>query len=318
MHAFRNKRALIIPFLFICFTVYPQPKSQAYINYINTYSKLAVIQQKEHGIPASITLAQGLLESGAGQSKFAIKSNNHFGIKCHDDWTGDKIYHDDDNKEECFRKYDQVSDSYEDHSMYIKNKSRYAFLFNLSPTDYEGWAHGLKKAGYATDPVYAYKLISIIENYELHSYDLSQNIDKNGVAQNSTFENNVKDAASAPIGNIAAIQVHQVLKNNHVRYIITLQGDTYESIADEFNISEKNLRAYNEITESTPLKPGTQLYLQYKKSKAGKAYPTHIIREGETMYQIAQTYAIKTEKLYLLNQMPFSEGAKTGRVLKLR
>ncbi len=318
MHAFRNKRTLIIPFLFICFTVYPQPKSQAYINYINTYSHLAVIQQKEHGIPASITLAQGLLESGAGQSKFAKESNNHFGIKCHDDWTGDKIYHDDDNKGECFRKYDQVSDSYEDHSLLFKNKPRYAFLFNLSPTDYEGWAHGLKKAGYATDPVYAYKLISIIENYELHTYDLIQNVDKNGVAQNSTSENNVKDAVSSPIGNIAAIQVHQVLKNNHVRYIITLQGDTYGSIADEFNISEKNLRAYNEITGYAPLTPGTQLYLQYKKNKAGKAYPTHIIREGETMYQIAQTYAIKTEKLYLLNRMPFSEGAKTGQVLKLR
>ncbi|MBP8023376.1 MAG: glucosaminidase domain-containing protein, partial [Paludibacter sp.] len=148
---------LLLAFIFstILSTLFAQSKSQAYINYVQNYYKLAMIQQKEHGIPASITLAQGLLESGAGMSELARKSNNHFGIKCHD-WSGEKTYHDDDERGECFRKYDKVLDSYEDHSAFLKNRTRYAFLFELSPTDYQAWAHGLKKAGYATDPSYAY------------------------------------------------------------------------------------------------------------------------------------------------------------------
>ena len=163
MQTFKLKIFFVISAISLSLQLFSQAQSQAYLNYIQTYYNLAITQQKEYGIPASITLAQGLLESGAGQSEFVKNSNNHFGIKCHE-WTGDKIYHDDDAKGECFRKYDQVIDSYEDHSLFLKNKPRYAFLFELSPTDYQGWAHGLKKAGYATDPSYAYILISIIEN----------------------------------------------------------------------------------------------------------------------------------------------------------
>ncbi len=152
------RTAILFCIVFFSNLLVSQTRSQAYLLYIDQYYQLAQKQQKEHGIPASIILAQGLLESGAGQSMLARTSNNHFGIKCAE-WTGDKVFHDDDEKGECFRKYNQVLDSYEDHSLFLKNRSRYASLFELKPTDYEGWAHGLKKSGYCTDHTFCYKLI---------------------------------------------------------------------------------------------------------------------------------------------------------------
>lgn len=302
----------IIFFALNLFQLQAQSKSQAYINYINNYYPLAIIQQEEHGIPASITLAQGLLESGAGQSELANKSNNHFGIKCHD-WTGDKAYHDDDERGECFRKYEKVLDSYEDHSLFLKNRSRYAFLFELSPTDYQSWAHGLKKAGYATDPSYAYKLISIIENYELHQFDLK----KTKTVSKKQSDSN-KQSEVSPIGSVDAFRTHEVYRNNGVKFVVSVVGDTYSSLAEELNISEKRLRRYNEINEFTQLTPGTQVYIQYKKRKAARGNNNYVVKTGDSMYSISQNYAIKIEKLYQLNQMPYSQGAKLGQVLKLR
>ena len=153
--------------------VQAQTKSSSYLSYIEKYHSIAVRQQAEHGIPASIVLAQGLLESGAGNSELALSSNNHFGIKC-TDWKGERVYHNDDFDGECFRKYDNVLESYEDHALFLKNRSRYASLFTLNKTDYKGWAYGLRKAGYATDPAYGSKLITIIENYNLHQYDVAK------------------------------------------------------------------------------------------------------------------------------------------------
>jgi len=300
--------------LFLTFSLASQNKSQAYLNYIENYAQLAVIQQKEYGIPASITLAQGLLESGAGQSVFVRNSNNHFGIKCHD-WPGDKVYHDDDEKGECFRKYNNVIDSYRDHSLFLKNKPRYSFLFDYSPTNYEAWAHGLKKAGYATDPSYAYKLISIIENYELHKYDLQKEPKGWAIAE----KNKEKDTNEyRPIGNISAEGNHIIYKNNRVRFVVSEHGDTYSSIADELGISEKKIREYNEIDQRNVLNPGTQIYIQRKKTKAAKGYDSHVIKQGETMYTISQNYAIRIQKLYDLNGMDYREVARIGRVLKLR
>ena len=172
-----------------------------YLDYIEKYYQLAVRQQKEYGIPASITLAQGLLESSAGKSTFAVNTNNHFGIKCHD-WKGDTYYMDDDEKNECFRKYDKVIDSYEDHSSYLKSKPRYSSLFQLNPTDYKGWAAGLKKAGYATDPSYATKLITLIENYQLNRFDQGKLSEKEVKEQDKTI---AKDAA---MGIISASARH--------------------------------------------------------------------------------------------------------------
>lgn len=311
---FDNKILLIAFSFLMCYsTLFAQSKSQAYVNYIQNFHKIAMIQQDEHGIPASITLAQGLLESGAGLSELARKSNNHFGIKCHD-WTGKKTYHDDDERGECFRKYDKVLDSYEDHSAFLRNRSRYAFLFELSPTDYKAWAHGLKKAGYATDPAYAYKLISLIENYELHQYD----IQKSNRGKASDYASSQQRIVDSPIGSVSAYRTHEIYKNNGVKFVVSAIGDTYASLSEELNISEKRLRRYNEINEFTVLEPGTQVYIRYKKNKAARGYSNHVVRAGDSMYSVAQNYGIKIEKLYRLNQMPYHEGAKLGQVLRLR
>lgn len=154
-------------------TVVTLQGTDAYSAYISKYSDMAVDQMKTYGIPASITLAQGLLESDAGRSSLATKCNNHFGIKCHSDWTGRKMYHDDDARQECFRCYKDAEESYRDHSLFLVKGSRYQSLFKLGPTDYKGWAKGLKAAGYATSPTYADKLIELIERYGLDAYDLS-------------------------------------------------------------------------------------------------------------------------------------------------
>ena len=297
----------ILSFVF-SFSLVAQNRNQAYNDYIVKYAQFAVIQQTEYGIPASITLAQGLLESGAGMSELALKSNNHFGIKCHD-WNGEAVYHDDDSKGECFRKYDNVLQSYEDHSLFLKNRKRYDFLFGLSSTDYEAWAHGLRKAGYATDPTYAYKLISIIENYNLHQYDANQ------LAKNTTKPNN---SNSSPIGVVNSYAEHQVFKINRTKFVVSAPGDTWGTLSDEFSISEKRLRSYNDLNSSVVLQPGVQVYLQAKKSKAARGNEVHVVKSGETMYSISQSYGIKLEKLYLLNKMPFNMGPGVGQVLKLR
>lgn len=307
------QKQIVFLFALLSISAFAQSLSKTYVQYIDTYYQLAIIQQNEYGIPASITLAQGLLESGAGQSEFVRKSNNHFGIKCHD-WTGDKVYHDDDQKGECFRKYEKVLDSYEDHSLFLKNRSRYAFLFDLSPTDYEAWAHGLKKAGYATDPTYAFKLISLIENYELHKYDL---IKLSDIGKSANKTSPVTENRPA-MGTVGAIQQHKLYKNNGVRCVITEYGDSFGSIADEFNISESKLLKYNELDANSQLDVGSVLYLKHKKNKASKEFTTHVVAEGETMYNIAQKYAIILEKLYSMNQIPFNQTAKVGQELKLR
>lgn len=311
------KISLSVNFIFIMLTfsllLNSQTQNQAYLSYIEEYHEIAERQQSEHGIPASIILAQGLLESGAGKSDLAKTSNNHFGIKC-GDWNGQKVYHDDDESGECFRKYNKVLDSYEDHSMFLKNRSRYASLFTLKTTDYEGWAFGLKKAGYATDPSYAFKLISIIENYNLQRFDTGKYY-----AQNSKNESkNTANYNYGSMGSISATQQHEILKINGVRFVKSLPGDSYTSIADEFNMSEKRIRSYNEISSSEILRPGTKVYISLKKRRALKGFDNYIVKAGDSMYSIAQDFGIRTKYLYKLNNMDFSTGAKIGQVLKLR
>ena len=312
------KTPICITFLFITLLPSAQTRNQAYLSYIDQYHQLAEKQQKEHRIPASIVLAQGLLESGAGQSVFAIESKNHFGIKC-SDWTGDKYFHDDDQQGECFRKYNQVLDSYEDHAVFLKSRPRYGFLFNLNPTDYEGWAHGLKKAGYATDPTYAYKLISIIENYDLHRFDLGENFNGNNrMTDKNTDIRSGENVNAGSMGTIKAFVSHVLVKVNGVKFVTSLPGDTYAVIADEFNINEERLRNYNEVNSTIELKTGSRVFISMKKKKAPKNCETHTTQIGESMHSISQDYGIRVESIYKLNNIPFSEGVKPGQVLKLR
>lgn len=304
-----------------------QKLNQAYLDYIDKYADIAVTEQKKYGIPASITLAQGLLESGAGQSELAVESNNHFGIKCHDTWTGQKYYYDDDRKNECFRKYRKVEDSYEDHSQFLL-RPRYESLFKLKPTDYRGWAHGLKKAGYATDPKYAEKLISLIEDYDLHRFDTGKGKTKQEkqAAQENTLadETYAKKTSGRPasnassIGTIASSLQHEVKKRNGVKYVIVSAGETFADLSVEFGIPENRLMRYNDVSQDRHFKGGERVYLQMKKNKAGKSNTTHKVRADETMYDVAQLYGIKLKKLCALNGMPQNIPPFEGQVLRLR
>lgn len=278
---------------------FSQTLNPTYQAYIEKFHAIAIKQQKEHGIPASIILAQGLLESGAGRGILATEANNHFGIKCHD-WTGKKIYKDDDEKNECFRKYRHAEESYEDHSLFLVNRPRYSSLFLLNPTDYVSWAHGLKAAGYATDPAYAEKLINLIERYSLHQYD----IEKKGLFATKT--------------DLQTQSERRIYKSNYLRIVVATENDTYASLAEELKISEKRLRKYNEVGTETQLKKGDIVYLSKKKKTAARANHIHVVQPGETLYGISQIYGIQLINLYKMNDIPFTQGAYIGQIIKLR
>jgi LysM repeat protein len=273
-----------------------QWRNQRYIEYIDKYNGMAVKQMKAYKIPASITLAQGLLESGAGQSSLARKYNNHFGIKCGGDWKGNTARYDDDHRNECFRAYRNPMESYEDHSLFLSGKTRYASLFQLRITDYEGWAHGLKKAGYATAPKYAIQLISIIENYELYKYDREE-----------------KDAFSQKIQN-----PHQTYLSNDLVYVIARDRDTFESIGKEFDRSKKKLLKYNDLPPKYTLTKGDIIYLHKKKNKAQKTSTVHVVKESDSMHSISQTYGIRLKSLYKMNHKKADYVPEVGTRLKLR
>lgn len=307
-----TKRFILLYLILIPVFVSSQTMHKAYLDYIKTYSSLAVEQQHLYQIPASITLAQGLLESGAGKSRLASEGNNHFGIKCHD-WVGARIYADDDAKNECFRKYNSVRESYEDHSKFLSNRGRYSSLFTLNPTDYKSWARGLKSAGYATDPNYANKLIKLIEDYDLHKFDLGLQPDNRIADSDYNKEYYVWGKAS-----VITLGGHQLLRNNGVKCVFSEAGDTYGSIADEFNISVKKILEYNDLKSIRDIEPGSIIYLSKKKKKASAEFTSHTVSEGESLYRIAQKYGIRLQSLYELNQLPYNSSATVGMKLKLR
>lgn len=293
--------------------------------YISTYAEIAVQEMYRSGIPASITLAQGMLESGNGRSELAVKSNNHFGIKCHNNWNGGRVYHDDDAKGECFRKYDHVHQSYRDHSDFLRYRDRYKFLFDLKPTDYKGWAYGLKKAGYATDPSYPTKLIRLIEEYRLYQYDTKTAsfgaAGKAVVARPappSVIEQAVPVADQVRKKYFQFETTRQMFSKNGVPFIYSAEGETYKSIADANGLFVKELLKFNDLTEDEILRPGTVVYLQSKKNAAVKGLEKHVVESGETLRDIAQRYAVKMGKLYKLNGWSKEYEPKEGDCIKLR
>ena len=292
-----KKLKLFLILIISCLTLQAQTRNKQYEDYIKKYRELAVEEMKKYHIPASITLAQGLLESGAGQSTLARKSNNHFGIKCGSDWRGKTVSHDDDARGECFRAYKHPKESYEDHSKFLAGRSRYASLFKLKITDYKGWARGLKKAGYATNPRYADQLIGIIELYELHKYD---------------EKNYLKWIKKNP-------NPHQTYIANDLLYIVVRAGDSWKSISKEFDISQKKLRKYNDLYKGYALQVGDILYLEKKNRKADKEHIVHVLRAGESMYSISQKYGIRLKNLYKMNKMDADDPApELGTILRLR
>ena len=279
-----------------------QRKIPSYEKYIKTYSALAIEQQKKYKIPASITLAQGLLESGAGQSDLARRSNNHFGIKCHSDWRGGRVYHDDDLRGECFRKYKRVEDSYEDHSKFLK-RSRYDRLFQLKITDYKGWARGLQKCGYATDRAYANKLIKVIEDYELYRYDT-------GKVHKLTRQE--KKKLKYPTVKYTIYRTYGLL------YVYAKENDSFDQIAQNLDFPVKDLKKFNEVPEDFPLQKGDIVYIEKKKKKADKPNYDHVVQVGESMHSIAQKYGIQIKSLYKINKKDKDYVPEEGDVLKLR
>ncbi|MGQ1891027.1 glucosaminidase domain-containing protein [Thermophagus sp. OGC60D27] len=276
--------------------------------YIDKYHDWAVMNMKRNGVPASITLAQGMLESGNGNSRLAVEANNHFGIKCHD-WTGEKVYHHDDRRNECFRKYNTVYDSYADHARFLSTRSRYAFLFELDITDYKGWARGLKKAGYATDPNYARRLIDLIERYKLYEFD------EQG-AGNTTWKRTKGKSSGGHV--IDPYIKHEVHFNNGVRYIMVKPEDTFSSIATEFDLRDWELPKYNDLKDAGRATDYKYLYIEPKRNKAHPDHPSHVVKEGQTMFEISQIYGVKMRKLYKLNNMTEGEEPKPGERLNLR
>jgi len=281
-------------------------KNKAYEDYIGKYSSIAVKHRDKYKIPASITLAQGILESGAGLSEIARASNNHFGIKCHSDWTGERIYRRDDGPNDCFRKYKNIEDSYEDHAKFLLQYPRYAVLFTYNIRDYTAWAKGLQTCGYATDKGYANKLIRIIEDYELYKYD--------GKTPQRTVRRTPveKDKKKKPE------LLRDVYLSYNLIYVIAKEDDSFDQIADDTGFKVKDLIKYNEVPEDFPLKSGDIVYLQKKKSKADKPYFEHLVAIGESMHSISQLYGIQLKRLYKMNKKPSDYVPTEGDVLRLR
>lgn len=304
-----HKHIVSFALLLVCTASNAQMRwNQSYQTYINQYKDLAIEQMLRYRIPASITLAQGLFESRAGQSDLARQGNNHFGIKCHN-WTGPTQYHDDDARGECFRVYQDAKQSYEDHSLFLARQSRYSRLFNLSPTDYKGWAHGLKACGYATNPLYASKLIQIIELYKLNDYDKAKSYDRFMATHSGTDK---------PINAEGTLHPIHIFNENY--YLYAREGDTFKSIGREVNISWRKLAKYNEMDKKTILHKGDIVYLKKKRKKAPKQYKKrpHTVMPGESMYTISQKYGIRLKNLYKMNHLSPDFQIRPGVLLKVR
>lgn len=273
----------------------------AYNQYIETYKGIAIENMQHYQIPASITLAQALHESGAGRSYLATVAHNHFGIKVGSGWNGSYVLRSDDAPNERFRKYNSPEESYRDHAEFLSKRSRYAHLFTLPLEDYAAWAHGLKAAGYATNPRYAENLISTIERYNLQKYD-------------------------RPVSNKYSHQREALLTGrslylcNNLVYTIARRGDTFESLANDLEMKAKYLRKYNEVDESYPLSEGDIVYLAAKKRRVASPLrgSMHLVQEGESMYSIAQRYGIRLDRLYRWNALPPNYSAIAGHYLLLK
>lgn len=298
-------KAVILMFLISTSLVAQGGRKMTRKEYIETYKDLAMREMEYSGIPASITLAQGMLESGDGNSRLARKANNHFGIKCHD-WNGKSVKHDDDSKNECFRKYKSVEESYRDHTEFLTGRNRYAKLFELEQDDYKGWAKELKKAGYATSPTYANALIKLIEENELYQYDAIV-IAKGGGVEKRKKYSDVEYAGGRQIKYV-----------NRVKYVLAREGDTFDDLSTELDLFAWQLPKYNELPDNYVFAEGERVFLQPKRSKADVKNKTHMVEERQTIHQIAQLYGVKEEKIRLKNSLEVDQEPEVGEIVFLR
>ena len=318
-----KKLTIFIVFL-LCGSLSFAQSTEVIQKYIDTYKDIAIEEMNRTGVPAAITLAQGIHETSAGQSDLVRKSNNHFGIKCKAEWSGPSVSHDDDARGECFRKYDDPIDSYKDHSDFLRTRPHYAFLFNLDPTDYEAWAYGLKKAGYATNPRYPQILIKLIKDYNLEDYTLialNRKTDNNNVVlvNNSTGkEGNNQSMQAVSIESIPPIQYPSGLfKINETKVIFIPKGTSYLKVAEENDIFLARLFEFNDLHSSLDIAQVDQLlFLQRKRKKGANEY--HIVMQGETLHDVAQNEGIRLESLLQYNFLKYGMQPKVGEKLFLQ
>ena len=306
----------ILPFIVVLFFIqgFAQQGQSTREEYIKKYYLLAIAEMERSGIPASVTLAQGCWESQNGNSILATDGNNHFGIKCKSDWRGKRIYHDDDAKGECFRKYAHAEESYMDHSNFLMNSSRYSFLFKLDPKDYVGWAKGLKQAGYATDPSYAERLIKIIEDFKLFVYD--EYGDNRQIA--AVVKDPEKPKHERTSINKGATKISRRIEmRNGLRTIVVAEGDTYQSLTKLYKLKDWEIYTYNDFGKGRQPRPNEILYLEKKYKKASKLHKQHVAENGDTMHYIAQMYGIQLKPLLRRNRMRFGDEPAAGQIVYL-
>ncbi len=290
----------VILFFTIC-TLLAQPKMRPE-DYIAAYKEDAIKEMYLHKVPACITLAQGMLESGNGNSLLCRNANNHFGIKCHKEWGGDSYTMDDDSANECFRKYESVLDSYSDHSMFLFSRSRYAPLFQLPMNDYKGWCYGLKAAGYATDPRYPERLIELIERYKLQELNALENTPKQYVPPQEPLKSDMA--------------IREVYRFNHIRFIIAKENDSFYKIAHDFNLELEDILEFNDLSKTDKLNYGQKIYIEKKRRKALEPY--HVVQKNETLKSISQLHGIRLSMLCKKNRLKPDDKLKVGDILYLR
>ena len=326
-------------------------QSEKGLNYIKKYKDAAIEEMRRSGVPASITLAQGMLESGYGESELCLKSNNHFGIKCKTEWTGEKVYHNDDEKCECFRAYPSAADSYKDHSDFLKSRPWYNFLFSLQPTDYEGWAYGLKKAGYATEKNYPQSLIRIIKDYDLHQFTLAalNNTETNDVAVQPTVVTEVATAAKDSTTPTTATEIIEEVETsytdtetvlnpntslkdetaptksvypegtftiNHCKVVYAKEGTSLLSLANQFGLSLSNLLEYNDFDEMDILDTDKLIFTQRKLKRGAKDF--YVAESDLTVHQISQIEGVQLQTILSLNKLQKNSTIKKGDKVYLR
>lgn len=308
----------------VCIPLAAQKISRA--EYLECYRHIAAEHMEKYGIPASIKMAQGMLESDNGNSRLAREANNHFGIKCKSDWTGMTIAHDDDDKGECFRSYASAEESWIDHSEFLDKGQRYQFLFDLDPMDYKAWAHGLRQAGYATNPRYPEMLITIIEENELYLLDRGQSIPLSDIIAREEarkpepdYELLASEQVDADNFVIAMFNHngYEIYSNNGSKFIVAREGDDLAKISWLFGIPAKKLRRFNDLTAAQNITQGNMVYIQPKNSRSDGGHVIHTVKEGETLHSISQLYGIKMKPLARRNGYAATVNLFPGQQIKL-
>jgi LysM repeat protein len=296
----KMKRVALLILMFCWVSIYAQSSVRITPEeYIAQFKNAAVIDMKKTKVPASITLAQGMYESDYGNSELAKAAKNHFGIKCHKEWSGPTFHQDDDAPNECFRKYETVLESYDDHSNFLKSRERYQSLFELEITDYKAWAHGLKKAGYATNPAYASKIIDIIERYNLNVLDRGGDLTEIKPVKRREVET---DQQHTPVKVFPPKPNYATNKTiNGVPFVRVNKGDNWLRLARNYNLELWQILEFNEAEKNDIIHEGDIIFVKQKKARA--EVTSYTVKEGDTMKGISQKYGIKLKKLYQMNKL---------------